>query len=263
MLTRVRFRSADQGWAVGYDSTILVTADGGRSWTLQHWDPEGRALYDILFLSGGRLAAIGGYGTYLQSDDDGATWTEGDNPLVDLGYHLNAGTQLADGTAVIVGERSLMARSKDNGDSWDLLDSPYEGSLFGLLPVDAHGVLVYGMRGNAYVADDARLARTMDPDDFDPFEKQTVEDAEEVAAMGWRQLDTPTTESLFGGSLHRGRALLVGVNGTALRADPAGGAMKLLATPADETLGDVIWTGDQWVAVGRRGVQPLGDMGWK
>ena len=262
MLNRVRFRNERMGWAVGHDNTIAATTDGGDSWSLQHFDPEGRGLNDIIILRSGKLIAVGGYGAYLESDDDGASWIAGENNLSELGYHLNAGLELKDGSIMVVGERSLMGRSLDQGASWVVIDSPYEGSLFGMLPMGESGVLAYGMRGNVYISDDISATRSMDPLDFDPFAKQTVEDPEELNKMGWRQIPAVTIESLFGGTWRGNTALLVGVNGTAVQVDPEAGRMQLVETPADETLGDAIWANDQWIAVGRRGVQPLGPLVW-
>jgi photosystem II stability/assembly factor-like uncharacterized protein len=74
MLTAVRFRDAQHVWAVGYDATILESTDGGRNWSLRHWDAAARMLYDILFLDAQRGIAVGGYGSYLTTADVGKTW---------------------------------------------------------------------------------------------------------------------------------------------------------------------------------------------
>ena len=260
MLDRVRFRSASHGWAVGYDATIVATTDGGESWQLQHFDPEARPLFDVLFLDEQRGIAVGGYGTYLTTADGGSSWDVGEPSIAEVGAHFNTLRQLADGTLVMVGERGMMARSSDEGRSWEMLDSPYVGSLFGLLPYGDRGIMAFGMRGNVYVAEDISACRTIDPMDFDPFMAETVEDNAKLADMGWRHISTPTTEGLFGGRIHDGTAVLVGVNGEAVRVNAASGTVERLESGADESLNDAILVNGRWLAVGRRGIQNLGDL---
>jgi hypothetical protein len=258
MLNRVRFRDAKAGWAVGHDAAILATRDGGETWALQHFDAESRALYDILFLDGQRLVALGAYGTYLVSSNDGAHWERQSSAVTELGQHFNAATRLADGTLLIAGERGLLARSKDNAATWELLDSPYTGSFFGVLPAGDRGALVFGLRGNIYVATDIARCPRIDPTNYDPYARETVSDAAVLAKLGWTPLTRPTTEGLFGGAADGARALLVGVNGVVVRVDAAAKTAVLLKAPAPETLNDVLRHGDRWLAVGRRGAQDLG-----
>jgi photosystem II stability/assembly factor-like uncharacterized protein len=258
MLNRVRFRDADNGWAIGHDATIIATADGGKTWQLQHYDVEGRALYDVLFLEGDGLLAVGAYGTYLTSADNGKTWEPRASPLSDLGQHFNAAVRLGDGTLLIAGERGLLARSSDAGATWHLLESPYTGSFFGALPAGDKGAVVFGLRGNMYAATDVGAARTLDIASYDPFTRETIPDDVALARTGWAPIPRPTTEGLFGGAADGTRALLVGVNGVLVTVDAAQRTASLLKAPARETLNDVVRLGDRWIAVGRRGVQDLG-----
>ena len=257
MLNRVRFRDEKHGWAVGHDGTILATADSGQTWQLQRFDPEGRPLYDVLFLDGARLVALGGYGTYLTSADDGRTWERRESTLTELGQHFNAATRLNDGTLLIAGERGLLARSKDGGETWQLLDSPYTGSFFGALPVGEKGALVFGLRGNLYATADIHAGKTLNMAEYDPFTRETTPDDQALAKTGWRPIERPTTEGLFGGANDGARALLVGVNGVIVAVDAVQGTAALLKQ-APETLNDIARRGSRWYAVGRRGVQDLG-----
>lgn len=259
MLTRVRFTDAQHGWVLGYDATILQTLDGGKRWTLRHRDTQGRALYDLLFLDAQHGLAVGAYGTLLETRDGGASWSARDDALTALGMHLNALLRLPDGSLFIAGERGLMARSTDRGSTWHLLDSPYAGSLFGALPHGVQGAIVYGMRGNVYVADDLAACATMEMADWDSFTRETVTDPDRLNTLGWRKLSSPVLESLFGATvLSDSETLLVGVNGTALKMDRAAGSLTVVQTPAEETLSKVVRFRDRLIAVGRRGVQDLG-----
>jgi hypothetical protein len=260
MLNRVRFRDARQGWAVGHDATIVATADGGQTWTLQHFDPEARPLYDVIFLDDTLLSAIGGYGGYYDSPDSGRTWTRRTFPIGELGQHFNAAARLGDGTLLVAGERGLLMRSRDNAGTWELLSSPYTGSFFGALPAGEKGALVFGLRGNIYLAEDlARCPVVTDLEAYDPYTRETVSDPAALAKLGWLPLERPTTEGLFGGTGDGASAVLVGVNGVVVHVDLARKAASLLP-PAPETLNDVVRSDGGWVAVGRRGAQHLGTL---
>ena len=256
MLNRVRFRDDQNGWAVGHDATILATTDGGQSWSLQHYDPAGKALYDLLFLDGARVVAVGAYGTYFVSSD-GKAWEPRSFPVADLGQHFNAVVRLGDGSLFMTGERGLMARSTDHGESWDLLDSPYTGSFFGALPAGGKGAIVFGLRGNVYVAADVSACPTLDPAHYDPFVRETVPDDRALARTKWRPVKRATLEGLFGGAVDGTGALLVGVNGVVVRVDAARASAELLPAKAPETLNDLVRFNGRWFAVGRRGVQSL------
>lgn len=261
MLTRVRFTDEQNGWALGYDATILQTGDGGRSWALRNRDPAGRALYDVRFIDARHAIAVGAYGTMLESTDGGANWIKRDDALTGLGMHLNTLQRLADGSWLIAGERGLIARSSDGAATWTLLDSPYAGSLFGAMPVGEHGAIVYGMRGNVWSAADVSAAPGIDPATWDPYSRETVTDTTRLATLGWTKLDTPIHESLFSAiAFEGGRALLVGVNGTTLMLDAAAGTLSQIKTPAAETLSGGARFGNRVLAVGRRGVENLGEL---
>ncbi|HXG29594.1 MAG TPA: YCF48-related protein [Nevskiales bacterium] len=259
MLTRARFLDPNRGWAVGYDAAILHSADGGDSWQLQHYDAEARQLYDILMLDAQNGIAVGGYGTYLVTADGGRSWQPRQFPLTDLGLHFNAIERLGDGTLFIAGEKSLMAWSADNGATWTMLDSPYNGSFFGAVPLGTRGVLVYGLRGHTYVSLDVTAAAKQDPATFDPPSRVMVEDPKKVAAMGWRYLAGGLYESMFGATpLPDGEVLLAGVNGLAQRTRLAAGTLEPVRLPTDATLADLfIWRG-RLIGVGKRGVVDLG-----
>jgi len=253
MLNRVRFRDDKIGWAVGHDAVILGTTDGGATWALQHFEGGGRALYDVIALDGEHVLAIGGYGTYLLSADNGKSWEARAFPVSELGQHFSAIARLGDGTLLIAGERGLLVRSADAGETWDLLDSPYSGSFFGVLPVGEHGAIAFGLRGNIYASNDVSKAPKVDPAGYDAFTRETVTDPAHLAKLGWRPIKAPTTESLFGGKADGTTAVLVGVNGTTVRVDAAQNTAVEMDTPALETLNDIHRFGDRWVAVGRRG----------
>jgi photosystem II stability/assembly factor-like uncharacterized protein len=261
MLTRVRFADANHGWVLGYDASILQTVDGGKTWTLQHYDPKGRALYDLLFLNAQKGLAVGAYGQMLETQDGGKTWVAQDSPLTRLGVHLNVLLKLSDGSLFVAGERGLMARSRDEGASWQALNSPYAGSFFGAQEKGEKGLLLYGMRGNLFSTTDLNKAATLDIAKWDPDKRQTVTGAAQISALGWRRIENESHESLFGAlPLKDGALVLVGVNGTALKLDAAGTTLTPIKTPAAETLVKLVAFNGRMIAVGRRMIQDIGAM---
>lgn len=189
-LTAVSFADDKTGWIVGHDATILRSQDGGRSWSLQKFQPEvGQPLLNVYAVDAQNALATGAYGMFLATHDGGATWNEVEAPAVrEDGLHLNSLIRLGNGTLLIAGETGLIATSAD-GQTWTRQSLPYDGSLFGALPRGQQGALVFGLRGNVYMTDDA-------------------------CSDQWTRVDIGSVQSMFGGGvLADGRAVLVGSDG--------------------------------------------------
>lgn len=264
MINRVRMLDAKTGWAVGHDVSILKTVDGGNSWVLQNFDGKrGRPLYDIYMADTQNGIAIGSYGMYFVTSDGGANWEPRVFPFTDLGSHLNVITRLGDGSLFIAGERGLLVHSADGGASWRLLKPPYTGSWFGALAFGERGVLLHGLRGSLYVADDVARCPGAEPAEYEAFEtRTTITDSAQLAPMGFRYLPNDVTESLLGGFWRTPtQAILVGVNAVVRSVNVSSGAVGSVPAPADEILSTAIEYRGRLLAVGRRGVQDLGVLG--
>ena len=61
--------------------------------------------------------------------------------------HLNAIARTGSGALFIVGERGAAFRSRDSGATWQRLQLPYDGSMFGVIGYAADHVLAFGLRG--------------------------------------------------------------------------------------------------------------------
>jgi photosystem II stability/assembly factor-like uncharacterized protein len=194
-------------------------------------DPaKGAPLLDVLFTSVQRGFAIGAYSLALQTSDGGATWQPmavaapatdaagagadevepakagdgketftaeelkvGEEPTP----HLNGIARTGSGALFIVAERGSAFRSRDDGASWQRLQLPYDGSMFGVLGFDGDHVLAFGLRGHAYESTDL--------------------------GEHWNQVATGTELSLLGGAaLADGGAVIVGANGIVLARAAAG-----------------------------------------
>jgi photosystem II stability/assembly factor-like uncharacterized protein len=160
-LTGISFApNGKDGWAVGHDALILVTADGGRTWRKQ-WQGVNLtdSFLDVLVLDERHVIAVGAFGLFMTTVDGGATWQP--RRLLDEDYHFNRLTRGPTGTLYLAGEHGTLLRSPDQGASWTPIQSPYDGSFYGILPLSAHQLLAYGLRGRLYFSDDDGEAWTL------------------------------------------------------------------------------------------------------
>jgi photosystem II stability/assembly factor-like uncharacterized protein len=153
MLTAVSFCDGRTGLAVGHDAVILRTTDGAETFTQVYSDPDANSpLFDVACLDGTRAFAVGAYGLFLESRDGGETWER--RTLSDDDAHLHHLARSESGRLYIAAERGVVLGSDDGGATWSPLPSPYEGSLFGTLPLGDAGVLLFGLRGHAFRSED-------------------------------------------------------------------------------------------------------------
>jgi photosystem II stability/assembly factor-like uncharacterized protein len=157
-LTGVTFApDATHGWAVGHDALILATADAGLTWQ-KAWqgDDLTASFLDVLAIDHRHVIAIGANGLCLETRDAGATWQR--RKLIDDDLHLNRLTRGPTGTLYIAGERGTLLRSADSGATWQPIESPYDGSFYGVLPLGATTLVAHGLRGRIYRStDDGRF----------------------------------------------------------------------------------------------------------
>ncbi|TWB26970.1 WD40/YVTN/BNR-like repeat-containing protein [Nitrospirillum bahiense] len=213
-LTGVRFIDARQGWAVGHDATILHTADGGESWTLQNFAPDWeQPLMDVLFDDADHGIAVGAYGLFLETADGGKTWTK--RRITDDDLHLNAIFATGGDTRMVVGEAGGVYTSADRGRTWTKRPLPYEGSLFSGVTVGDGTVVVFGLQGHAFRSTDG--------------------------GQNWQTIDTGTKAGLMGGvATPDGHVVLVGALGTVLSSSDGGASFKLTYRPDRLALADAV-----------------------
>jgi photosystem II stability/assembly factor-like uncharacterized protein len=260
LLTGVCFLDAQHGVAVGHDEVILQSADAGRTWRRTHYAPEAqRPLLDVWCGGGGHVIAVGAYSSFLTSSDGGATWSEvkfspaapprtaraagssagaqpgggEDEEAAGDGYHLNRIVSAGASRLYIAGEAGHLYRSDDGGASWLTLGSPYEGSFFGVLPLDDDAVLAFGLRGHLYRSADA--------------------------GSSWQPIDTGTVATLAGAArLAAGAVAVVGFSGVVLVSHDDGRTFTLLQQADRTGLSAALSVGhDTLVAVGEDGARRI------
>ncbi len=154
MLTGVSFGDAQHGWAVGHDGVILATTDGGLTWARQDAGNDLETIFlDVFFSDAQHGLAAGAYGKCLLTMDGGKSWQPA-APIPDEA-HINSITPTHTDAVYLAGESGMLLTAGDARSGWRRLNLPYEGSLFGVLLLDDHSLLTYGLRGHVFASMDA------------------------------------------------------------------------------------------------------------
>lgn len=257
-LTSVRFSANGTAWIVGHDSVILRSDDAGATWRrmldgrelLKHLraaaganehlkrgiekamaqsatpDVWPAALLDIAFVDARRGFAVGAFGLLLSTQDGGATWA----PWLDRAdnerqYHLYAVTA-GEAGVFIAGEYGLLLQLDAAGQRFARMKSPYEGSFFGIA-ASGERLVVHGLRGNAFVSDDA--------------------------GARWQRLETSTDANIVSASVDAGHLWLATQSGQILAAAGAATQMQPLASAPGSELYGAVQLKDGRFAVARMG----------
>lgn len=150
MLQDVHFTDAQNGFVVGQGGLILVTSDGGATWTKMDVDmsPPGArqrpgggggppggfgrggspALYNIYFVDANVGFITGGRGTILKTEDGGKTWArkmarsaaaQGQNERPrPLRANLMGAQMLNAEVGFIAGSENTILKTTDSGETW-------------------------------------------------------------------------------------------------------------------------------------------------
>ncbi len=237
-LTGVHFQGSDLGWAVGHDSVILRTTDGGDSWERVNWAPDDEnPLLDVWFADEDTGFAVGAYGTMFVTMDGGETWDFAEVTDGDFQPHLNQIAKETDGAVYLAAEAGMAFRSDDDGETWTELESPYQGSFFGVLPLGNNSLLLFGLRGHLFRSDDG--------------------------GETWDSIETGTVAMLNQGiRLDDGRVVIVGLSGTVLVSENEGRTFELRQQESRAGIQSVVETEDGLLFVGEFGVRnvPLSEL---
>ncbi len=247
-LTGVFFHDLKLGWAVGHDAVILRTRDGGDTWERLYYAPEEeRPFLDVYFKDAENGFAVGAYAFFLRTTDGGDTWTpqeitsstaeaeEEDPYAYDYGadYHLNHVARADSGRLYMAAEAGTIYRSDDEGETFSVLPSPYEGSFFGTLPLADDSLLVFGLRGHLFRSDDS--------------------------GESWRALESGTVAILNDGlRLADGTIVVVGTAGALLLSRDGGETFELAAQADRLAVAAVLQADDgSLVLIGENGVRKI------
>jgi len=230
MLTAVAFADNKVGVAVGHDSVIVRTTDGGDTWSRVFSAPEDEApLFDVWFSDKANGVAIGAYGSHYRTADGGLTWDF--EAIGETDWHLHEIARAENGTLYLAAEAGFVYRSADGGVTWTELTSPYEGSYFGVLPLVNDTVLLYGLRGHLFRSDDA--------------------------GENWQEIPTGTVALLTNGiRLSDGTTIIVGLGGAVLVSTDGGQNFTFHQQAGRRGISSIVETADgSLLMVGEFGVR--------
>ena len=246
---------------MGHDEVILSTVDGGAHWSLRHYAPaRQQPLLGVRFDGAGHGLAIGAFSTVYRSADGGVNWQSAvfapeplppppgsrtapraaagaarDAMKEDEGIsqpHLNAIAADARGRLYVAGEAGQLFRSDDGGGRWYALTSPYNGSFFGVLPLEGDALLAFGLRGHLYRSEDA--------------------------GRSWTELESGTTALLAGATrLTDGTIVIVGLAGAVIASHDGGHRFELLQQSDRKAFDAVAAVPGGALAVGEAGARRI------
>jgi photosystem II stability/assembly factor-like uncharacterized protein len=150
-------------------------------------------LMDIWFKNAEQGWASGGYGTLLRTQNGGRHWDDWAHQLENEDeLHLNGVAGGPDNKLFLASEWGYVFRSTNGGNTWELVETGYDGSFFGVVINPASGsVFAYGLLGTVYRSTDG--------------------------GENWEELDSMARGSLFGAYAGADGALLfVGQGGTVI-----------------------------------------------
>jgi len=210
LLTTIFFIDDNEGWVGGHDTLVLHTSDGGDNWEIQYEDPITggdipKPVLDIVFKDKNNGYAIGAYGLMLVTNDGGENWNTVDTTgLYDLLESKEMEPEpnfnsmiLYQNKLLIAGELGTILLFDDTAEGderWQIVDSPYTGSFFGVKELASGELFIYGLRGNLY--------RSVD------------------GMQSWDKIDTGTIANIFYCfEAPDGALVFAGASGTLLRMD--------------------------------------------
>lgn len=113
LLLDVHFISDNEGWAVGWNGTILKTNNGGLNWSVQNSGTSDN-LNSVYFISPLEGWIVGFAGRILHTTDGGQTWSPQTAPVTVnyWGVHFTSSTE-----GFAVGENTIL-KTTDGGNTW-------------------------------------------------------------------------------------------------------------------------------------------------
>lgn len=267
-LISVDFPTANTGYAVGKDQTILKTTDGGKSWKILNFAPAydavaGAEYRKVKFFDADNGFIAGAFGTLLRTNDGGKSFYPDEflagqaaEDYESAGLHMNDIVKLGDGSLAIVGESGLIRVSTDDGATWRMTRPAYAGAYFGALPVGQSGLVVYGQRGTILRVDDVHALADQDPEEFSPFQFEEDEYFEQPLEFhGFARITTPNPNALMGAvALDGDKFAVVGQNAAIYIAGYTSSEVQVVGTAMNKALGGVAAFNGYLVTAGLQGI---------
>lgn len=118
-------------------------------------DGPSEPFFDIWFSSKDAGFAIGAYGFLFKTTDGGKNWSLDPSYLTNVDkFHFYTFVPFDSNNLFLIGESGLVWHSENTGQTWNKVDTPYDGSYFGGLKTSDNALIVFGLRGNIFKTKD-------------------------------------------------------------------------------------------------------------
>lgn len=228
-LFSIDINQAGQGAIVGRSGLVLVTSDGGNTWTKTNAltdvekEDDRPHLFAVDVLENGTIVAVGSFATIVRSTDLGKTWersaidvtlphdprsrSHDDEEDMNAGFEEEArltGVSFGDDKAgYVVGEFGMVLRSDDGGASFKRQRSATETLLFSVHAVSAKHAVASGSDGTIVETTDGQT---------------------------WKRVTSGTTNHLFGIWASADTCVAVGADGAVVLRKGASAPFQVVPT---------------------------------
>lgn len=238
-LVALSFPTPSHGWAVGHSGTVLATIDGGRNWQVQlagrqsadlalahyrehagpdidsqralkqaHAQAEGalQPFLDVSFESMSTGWAVGAFNRIFKTEDGGKQWVPCSEAVPNPGQLHLYSVATREGYVYLAGEQGKVWRKRADEPAFTNIATPYNGTLFAVLPAEKEHLLALGMRGSLYLSTNN--------------------------GASWERIETGSAAGLTSGvALEQGRIVLATQAGTLLTSTDAGKHFRVAQLP--------------------------------
>jgi photosystem II stability/assembly factor-like uncharacterized protein len=228
-LVAVFFPSPAQGWAVGHDGVVLHSSDAGTTWVKQfdgraaaramveyyelHPLPENassirseidsfaeqgpdKPFLDVWFENETTGFIVGAYNLIFHTEDGGKSWEPWFDRTENPGFLNLYSIRPVGKDLFIAGEQGTVLKLDRKKGVFRSINPPYTGSFFGVTG-RSDVVVVFGLRGNAFMSTDA--------------------------GHSWKKIDTGAPTALTGATvMEDGAIVLVSAGGQVLQSSDGG-----------------------------------------
>lgn len=252
-LNKVFFLNATTGWAVGYNSTIMKSSNGGKDWDLLRSGTN--VLYGIWFIDPTNGFAVGASGGILSTANGGVNWSQtltSANTFKDIAF---SGSK----TGYIVGANGEIRKTIDGGASWQVQTSGVsqnlnsiclQGENLGLIAGEGGVILKTSNAGTTWTAKQSGTSDNLNSVYFiDSNTGWIVGDAGKIlyttnGGDSWTTQSTGTTTLLKSVNfIDKNKGWAVGDVGTILYTTDGGAHWNIQENDSIETLESVFFFG--------------------
>ncbi len=216
-------------WAVGNNGRVIRSDNAGQDWRIQDTGTKNH-LQSIAAWDSESAIVVGDLATVLVTDDGGASWTKIPIEVYEFGDQLlQVSLDPKLDQAWISGTMGTVLRSVDRGRTWTMMHAQEDLAWNDILITASGRVWLVGEFGRLQRSDDGGLS--------------------------WQEIEAPT----LGSSLMAidfadpQNGLAVGLSGVVVRTTDGGDSWSLIEDVTQAHFFDVIWDGEQYVAVGDNG----------